>query len=164
MTHDEIADKLIDWATAHRAVRALWIEGGDPRALRRPYGKLELHIAADEPDFPGLLEEVRAGLPSLAGSRVLSVTDTHRFAKELAVEAGGLRFVLIVEQTNLLAKRPRAEVVPFVDKTRHLTHVMDFSMRKASSPDTSPASGTGRRSAPRPGDSRRRGEPGSPSI
>ncbi|HVR74498.1 MAG TPA: hypothetical protein VMT52_09210 [Planctomycetota bacterium] len=134
MTHDEIADKLIDWATTHKAVRALWIEGADPRALRRPYGNLELHIAADEPDFPALLEEVSAGLPPLPGSRVLSVADTQRFAKELAVEAGGSRFLLIVEQTNLLAKRPRAEVVPFVDKTRHLTHVMDFSRRKVIQP------------------------------
>lgn len=130
MNLDDLADRIIDWAANDSRVKALWIEGDTLPELRRPYRTLRLHLAADEPDYPSLAAELCAGFLCIPGCKVLAVTDTRRFAKELALEAGGLPFRLIAEQSNLLPKRPRAEVIPLVDKTCHLTHVMDFSRRK----------------------------------
>ncbi len=133
MTLDEIADQWIDWAVSEPRVRALWIEAEDVKLLRRPYASLRMHLAAEEPDYPSLLVDLSRSTVKLAipGLRVASVTDTPRFAKELKLGARDRVFTLIAEQSYLLAKRPRAEVVPLVDKTGHLTHVLDFSARKA---------------------------------
>lgn len=129
-TLDEIADGLIAWAIGEDRVRALWIEGESIGDLRRPYRKVRFHIAADEPAFPGLVADLEAALESAARAKVVRTADTRRMAKELVLRAGGLELSLIAEQTNLLAKRPRSEVAPLVDKTGHLTHVMDFSARR----------------------------------
>jgi hypothetical protein len=129
-TFDDIADRLIAWAIGEERVRALWIEGDSIEEVRRPYRKLRLHVAADEPAFPALLLALPAALQAAAGAKVLRVGDTPRLAKEIALRSGDLDLTLVAEQTNLLAKRPRAEVAPLVDKTGHLTHVMDFSRRR----------------------------------
>ena len=129
-TFDGIADRLIDWAIQEERVRALWVEGGSLDEIRRPYRKLRLHVAADEPAFPGLVAGLPAALETAVGAKVLRVGDTPRLAKELSLRSGNLELTLVAEQTNLLAKRPRAEVAPLVDKTGHLTHVMDFSQRR----------------------------------
>jgi hypothetical protein len=128
-TYDDVADLLIDWAVREDRVRALWIESDRLTALRRPYAGLEVHLAADEPVYPALLAELSRGVTALPGSRVDAVEDTPRSAKCLRVTAFGLPLALVMEQSFLLAKRPRAEVVPLVDKTGHLTHVFDFSKR-----------------------------------
>ncbi|MBI4603007.1 MAG: hypothetical protein HY721_13700 [Planctomycetes bacterium] len=129
MTYDEISDRMVAWAVGEPDVRALWIEGAAIAQLRRPYRSLELHLAADEPAFPRVVAALSQGLPWIPGARVLAIAETRRFAKEIALEAQGLPFTLIAEQSYLLAKRPRAEVVPLIDKTGHVTHVMDFSLR-----------------------------------
>ncbi len=137
MNYDEVADRSIDLALGESRVRALWAEADALADLRRPYRKLELHLAADEPDFPGLVTD----LESLLASRFLlqsdGVSDTERLAKQFDLRLGEpgaeraeLSLTIILEQTSLLAKRPRAHVVPLLDKTNHLTHVMDFSRRK----------------------------------
>src|SRR5262249_33750311 len=128
--YKEMADRWIDWATREEKVRALWIEGSTLDELRRPYSKLCLHVAADEPSFPAVLADLTGSMDRIIEARVFKVTDTTRFAKELLARTGSLEFTVIVEQSNLLAKRPRSEVVPLVDKTGHLCHVMDFSLRK----------------------------------
>jgi hypothetical protein len=130
MSLDDIADAVIDWAVNDARVKALWIEADALSDLRRPYRALRLHLSADEPVYPALLRELGSGLACVPGSKVASVADTERFARDLSFEAQGLAFSLIAEQSHLLAKRPRAEVIPLVDKTGHLTHVMDFSRRK----------------------------------
>jgi len=129
MSLDDIADKLVDWAVNDDRIRALWIEAPAVRDLRRPYKTLEAHVAADEPVFPSLVEDVLRGIKSIPGLKVLSAADTPRFAKEVRMELGNQAFVLIAEQSFLLAKRPRAAVVPLVDKTGHLPHVLDYSKR-----------------------------------
>lgn len=129
MSFDEIADRLIDWACTDARVQALWIEAATTSTLRRPYAQLEVHLAADEPDYPGVLLELRQGMKALPNAKVLSSVETQRFARELRLEVDGQALVLIAEQSNLLAKRPRAAVVVLVDKTLHLPHVFDYSKR-----------------------------------
>ena len=129
-SYNEIADRWIDWAAREEKVRALWIEGSTLKEVRRPYSKLCLHVVADEPLFPALLADLTDSIDRIVEAKVLRVTDTTRFAKELLAKTGSLEFTIIVEQSNLLAKRPRNEVVPLVDKTGHLCHVMDFSLRR----------------------------------
>ena len=130
MTLTEIADKLIDWAVNEPRVRALWIEGGQLADLRRPYRALRLHLAADEPVYAGLAQGIAEGLAYLPTAKLVSAADTPRFTREFTFLAGDQMFTLIAEQSYLLAKRPRVEVIPLVDKTGHLTHVLDFSGRK----------------------------------
>ena len=129
MNHDDIVDHLVTWVASDDRVRALWLEANRPAALRRPYGGLDIHLSVDEPQYPEVLAELTAGLACLPGSQVKNVEDTDRFAKCLQVEVEALRFTLIAEQSHLLAKRPRAEVTPLVDKTLHLPHVLDYSLR-----------------------------------
>jgi hypothetical protein len=131
-SYDELADRFIDWATKEEKARALWIEGSTLKEVRRPYTKLRLHLAADEPLFPALVADLTRSIDRIIEAKVLKVSDTPRFAKELELRAGSLEFTVIVEQSNLLAKRPRNQVIPLVDKTGHLCHVMDFSLRKSS--------------------------------
>ena len=153
-THDAIVDSCVEMAIGDDRVRAFWIEADSVERLRRPYDNgIELHFAADEPAFPALVNELTSLISKRFRVEKASVTDTQRNAKqfhlqlhELADErmpdsgesrgSGGDRpdgsaigVRLIVEQTSLLAKRPRAHVVALVDKTTHLTHVMDFSAR-----------------------------------
>ena len=66
----------------------------------------------------------------LVAAKVERVTETPRYAQRLEVTAGPLAFVLIAEQSHLLAKRPRAEVVPLNDQTGRLPHVLDYSLRR----------------------------------
>lgn len=127
---DEIADRMVAWAVEEPRVRALWIEGDAAGDLRRPYRALRLHLAADEPDFRELEPGLSAVFARVIGAETLRVADTRRLAREYALRAGALELTFIAEQSNLLAKRPRAFVAPLVDKTGHLTHVMDFSARK----------------------------------
>ena len=130
MEYDEIADRLVEWALSEGRIRALWLEGSTLAELRRPYSRLEVHLAADEPEFPRVMAELEATLAGLLGARVERVSETQRFARELQLQAGQLSFTLIAEQSHLLAKRPRAEVVPLVDRTAHLPHVLDYSRRR----------------------------------
>lgn len=126
---DDLSDRVVAWAVEDPRVRALWIEGASQADLRRPYRALRLHIAADEPQFPALVAELSSILARVLGAETVRVADTRRLAKELTLKAHGLDLVCIVEQSNLLAKRPRSFVAPLVDKTGHLIHVMDFSDR-----------------------------------
>ena len=112
-----------------RQVRALWSEGAALSDVRRPYQSLDVHVCADEPRFPVLLEALAPALNKSVNGEVVDVTDTERFAKCHRVRVDGNEFTVIVEQSNLLAKRPRAEVIPLVDKTMHLPHVLDYSLR-----------------------------------
>jgi hypothetical protein len=130
MEYDEIADRLLEWALSEGRIRALWLEGSTLAELRRPYSRLEVHLAADEPEFPRVMAELEATLAGLLGARVERVSETQRFARELQLQAGQLAFTLIAEQSHLLAKRPRAEVIPLVDRTGHLPHVLDYSRRR----------------------------------
>jgi hypothetical protein len=132
MTYDDIVDRVLRWALDVPSVRALWLESNSPAGVRRPYAAIELHLAADEPDFACLLGELPGALESLLGVRLLDIRDAPRFARELELESRGIRgdnmpWTLIVERTSMLAKRRRICVAPLLDKTNHLTHVMDFS-------------------------------------
>jgi hypothetical protein len=136
-SYDAIADRLVDLAVQEGRIRALWVEADALRELRRPYAKLEVHLAADEPQFPGLIADLEKLLGGVLRVENRGVREAQRFARqfdlrlsEKGAAAPGLPLALIVEQTSLLAKRPRAHVVPLVDKTCHLTHVMDFSRRR----------------------------------
>ena len=131
LSYDEIAERLVDWCVADDSVRALWLEGSSLEELRRPYGSLELHVATDEPQFVTVVAGLESCLDRLVGGKVEGVTDTERFAKEFRFRVGKLGVKLIAEQSHLLAKRPRAEVVSLVDKTGHLPHVLDYSLRRS---------------------------------
>lgn len=129
--HDDIADAWILWALAREDVRALWVEGAVAEETRRPYPVLELHVAADEPSFPGLLASVQAAARDRLGAELVSCVDAVCRARELRFrQADGRTWALFAERTSMLPKRPRAHVAPLLDRTGHLTHVMDFSLRR----------------------------------
>jgi hypothetical protein len=130
LSFEDVADRLIKWASEVDALRALWLEAPTLPELRRPYKGLEVHLSVDEPDYPGFLDALESELRTRLQARVVTVEETRRYARDLTVEAGARRFHLIAEQSHLLAKRPRAEVVPLVDKTGHLPHVLDYSLRQ----------------------------------
>src|SRR5688572_9048328 len=106
---------MVAWAVDEQRVRALWIEAGSRAELRRPYRSLRLHVAADEPQFPALVAELSSILARVLEAETLQIADTRRFAKELTLRSHGLDLTCIAEQSNLLAKRPRAYVAPLVD-------------------------------------------------
>ncbi len=126
---DEIVDSLVDWAVEHELVRALWIEAASLAGIRRPYKTLEMHLCADEPEYPQVIRGLPEELERVVGAKILSRRDTERLAQEFSLSTTALEWTLIAEQSNLLAKRPRAEVVPLVDKTGHLPHVLNYSLR-----------------------------------
>ena len=130
MSFDDLVDLIIDWAVDDTRVKAFWIEADNLNELRRPYRNPRLHLSADEPSYPLLEAELSTGLAAVPGVKVRGVSETPRFAKQIDMEIAGLAFTIVAEQSHLLAKRQRTEVVPLVDKTGHLTHVMDFSGRK----------------------------------
>jgi hypothetical protein len=82
LSYDLIADLLVELAVAEPRIRALWAEADNRAALRRPYTGLEIHLAADDPDFPALVSE----LPSLLGQRfaveAVRTSETERLAKQ----------------------------------------------------------------------------------
>ena len=127
---DTIADALVAWAIDEERIRGLWIEGAAPGDVRRPYSRLEAHLAAEEPSFQGLVEATALFLERDLGAEVVRASDAVRFAREFAARLEALSFTVIVERTPFLAKRPRAEVTALLDRSGHLTHVMDFSKRK----------------------------------
>ncbi len=139
---DAIADGLIRWAVEEPAVKALWVEGASAREIRRPYSRLDLHIAVDEPDFDPVLAELPALLAELFQARCAAIEDVPRFAKELRLEweggAHGSSVRVTLERTSLLAKRPRAYVAALFDRTAHLPHVLDYSLRRAAARRHSP--------------------------
>ena len=132
----ELVDRLVDAVIDDDRVRALWIEGKTQKELRRPFGRVTVHLDADEPDFPGLVGDLE-NILALVSARVDAArwSDTTRKARqldtsiELQTEEGPFQgeVTFVVECSAFLAKRPRRAVVPLVDKTTHLTHVMDFS-------------------------------------
>lgn len=128
---DTVVDDVVQWALSREDVRAVWIEGHHRASVRRPYEDIELHIAVDEPDFNTVLDALSKSPEGMAGSVVGDVSETHCRALQLQLEAHGVKWTLILERTSMLAKRPRAYVATLLDRTGHLTHVMDTSLRNA---------------------------------
>ncbi len=127
--YGETVDRLVAAAAGDPRVRALWLEASDREDLRRPWRRLEVHLAADEPDFDGLLADlprIVAGGGPLTG---VAWSDVPRFAREMKGLLAGAPITVVLEKSSLLAKRPRSAVSSLVDKTGHLCHVMDFSRR-----------------------------------
>jgi len=124
-----LVDRLVDAANRDPRVKALWLEGAEPGELRRPYRRLEVHLAADEPDFDAVLADLDR---LVAGPSVFSVegrAEVPRFAREVRGLLDGRPVTAVLEKTSLLAKRPRAAVKVLMDRTGHVYHVMDFSRR-----------------------------------
>jgi len=130
MSYDTIVDRMMDWAIGNPVLRALWVEGSSIEEVRRPYRTLALHLAVDEPDFAATFQRIEALLERLLDARVLGVVDARCSAKEFRLTSGGLPWTLTVEKSSMLAKRPRAHVASLLCRTDHLTHVMDFSLRR----------------------------------
>ena len=125
--YGELVDRLILEIQKDTRIRALWIEGESMEELRRPYKKLEVHLATDEPDFADLqasLEKLVAGEGKL--SRV-EWSEVPRFASQLEAVLEEAPITVVLEKTSLLAKRPRLALLALADKTGHLNHVLDFS-------------------------------------
>jgi hypothetical protein len=130
----DLVDRLIAAAAEDARVRALWIEGDSMPALRRPFGRVAVHAMADEPEFPalvaawpGILERSGADLSKARWS------DAPRNARQLDAEfrlrglsGAAVPLTCVIECSAFLAKRPRKAVLPLVDKTCHLTHMMTF--------------------------------------
>lgn len=136
---DALADRLVSWAIAEPRVRAVWVEGASAREVRRPYPHLDAHVAADEPEFDGVFDELRGAVERVLGARLAGIEDVPRFAKELRLEWGDPPAAasgrVVLERTSLLAKRPRAHAAILFDRTGHVPHVMDTSLRNRGSPE-----------------------------
>ncbi len=125
-TYAALVERLIDAAGGDARIKALWLEGKEPRELRRPYGRVEVHLAADEPDFDAVLaglEKLLAGPAKLTEPRW---SEVQRFARQIDCKIDGEPVTAILEKTSLLAKRKRLAVAALADKTGHLYHVLDF--------------------------------------
>lgn len=142
--YDAIVDTFVEWAVGEPRARALWLEGRSPAEIRRPYRSLELHVAADEPDLEALAMELPKVTLERTDAQLVEMRDAgrrardFRFRHETAAAAPGgdgpprieeTRWSIVLEATSMLAKRPRAYVATLVDRTQHLAHVMDFSLR-----------------------------------
>jgi hypothetical protein len=129
-----LVDRIVAGAAADPRIKAVWLEASDRADLRPPYRRLEVHLAAEEPDFAAILE----GLDRLvAGPTRLEVTgraEVPRFARQIEGRIEGAPVTVVLEKSPLLAKRPRAAVACLLDRTGHLYHVMDFSPQKAPPP------------------------------
>jgi len=124
--YGEAVERLISAATGDPRIRALWLEAPVREELRRPWRRIEIHLAADEPDFDALLADLPslvAGPDALAG---VTWSEVPRFAQEMKAHLDGAQLTVVLEKSSLLAKRPRSAVASLVDKTGHLYHVMDF--------------------------------------
>ncbi len=126
----EVLQRWVDLVLPDPRVKALWLEGETPPALRDPRPPLDLHVAAEEPDF----ESVFAGHEALlaAAGPVESHRDgpAHPDARECRARIAGLgEVVLTVERMSLLSKRPRAAVTPLVDRSGKLRFVLDYSKK-----------------------------------
>ena len=128
----ELVERLAEAARAEPRVKALWLEAATREALRPPYASLEAHLAADEPDFAFIISRVES-LAAGPGRRLEDVrwSDVPRFAREMRAVLDGRPFAVVVEQTPLLAKRPRTAVSALLDRTGHLYHVMVVAPPKA---------------------------------
>jgi hypothetical protein len=125
---------MVEAAISDPRIRALWLEGASPAELRRPYRRLEVHLACDEPEFAALLGELERLVAGASRLESAVWSDVPRLARQLAGLLEGAPVAAVLEKTSLLAKRPRQAVASLVDKTGHLTHVMDFSRRPGPAP------------------------------
>lgn len=131
--HTELVDGLLPLVIDDDRVRALWIEAPRLDVARRPYGVVTIHAVADEPDFPSLVDTWEERIGRVATLENAAWSDTTPNARQLdatlELEKRSLRgpVCFVLECSAFLAKRPRQVVVPLLDKTGHLTHVMDFS-------------------------------------
>jgi hypothetical protein len=129
-THQDIygdaVERLIAQAAGDPRIRAVWLESAVREELRRPWRRIEVHLAADEPDFEALLADLPRLLAGSAPLTAVEWSEVPRFAREMKALLEGAPVTVVLEKSSLLAKRPRAAVSALVDKTGHLYHVMDF--------------------------------------
>jgi len=123
-------DRLVEAAIADPRLKALWLEGRAPAEVRRPYPRLEAHLAADEPDFDSVLGDLEALVAGPSRFEVTGRAEVPRFAREIRGLLDGVPVTVVLEKTSLLPKRPRAEVAMLVDKTGHAYTFLDFSGRE----------------------------------
>lgn len=131
----ELVDRLVVVAIDDSRIQGLWIEGDNQKSLRRPFDKATIHAMANEPDFQPLVDGWEELITSTGCALENSVwSDTRRNARQLVAKisigddsSDSIKVTFVLECAAFLAKRPRKAVVPLVDKTNHLTHVMDFS-------------------------------------
>jgi hypothetical protein len=150
MSHD-IADAVIDWAVNDAREGAL-DRGRCPSDLAVRTVRFDAP-SADEAVYPApSASSARGSVRS--GIEVAFGRGHGRFARDLSFSAGP-RVLLIAEQSHLLAASARRGD-SLVDKTGHLTHVMDFPrgdsadsasrrrLTRASDPREEPAGATRR--------------------
>jgi hypothetical protein len=127
-------DRIVAGATADPRIKAVWLEGKDGADLRPPYRRLEVHLAADDPDFAAVLEKLEGLVAGPSRLEVAGRTEVPRFARQIEGRLDGAPLTVVLEKSPLLAKRPRAAVACLLDRTGHLYHVMDFSARRTAPP------------------------------
>ena len=132
--YGDLVDRVVAGAAADRRIKAVWLEAADRADLRPPYRRLEVHLAADDPDFAAVLEDLEGLVAGPSRLEVTARAEVPRFARQIEGRIGGAPVTVILEKSPLLAKRPRAAVACLLDRTGHLYHVMDFSLQKPSPP------------------------------
>ncbi|MCI0341188.1 MAG: hypothetical protein L0216_08545 [Planctomycetales bacterium] len=126
----EVLQRWVDRVLPDVRVKALWLEGETPRALRDPRPPLDLHAAAEEPDFAAVFTGHEALLAAAGPVEAHRDGPAAPDARECRARIRGLgEVVLTVERMSLLAKRPRAAVTPLVDRSGKLRFVLDYSRR-----------------------------------
>jgi len=134
--------RWVERAEADARVKACWLEGPTPRAIREFDGPVDLHVGVEDPDFDAFVDELEPFLA--AGAPVRSHADGPAPPEAWATVAtldGVGAVTCTLERMSLVAKRPRAAVQPLFDRSGHLRHVLDYSGARQAAPRATGAPG-----------------------
>lgn len=133
--------RWVERAEADPRVKACWLEGASPRAIRTFDGPVDLHVGVEDPDFGDFVDELEAFLG--AGAPVRQYADgpapPDGWATVATLDGVGA-VTCTLERMSLVAKRPRVAVQPLFDRSGHLRHVLDYSAARRAAP-RAPAAG-----------------------
>ncbi len=121
-----VVDSLIPVAIADPRICILWLEGESLDQVSPPYGRLDLRMAAMDPDFDRLYGDRSTILDRVAPGAQFEEEPVDFAGRRTQVTLpSGIRFRITFERMSLLAETGRAEVEPLVDKTGRFRFVLD---------------------------------------
>ena len=120
-----VVDGLIPLALKDPRICILWLEGDSLEQVRRPYERLDLRMAAMDPDFDPLYGDRQTIFERIAPGAMIEEEPVEFEGRRAQVTLpSGTRFRVTFERMSLLGKKGRAEVAPLVDKTGQFRFVL----------------------------------------
>lgn len=134
--------RWVERAEADARVKACWLEGASPQAIRAFDGPVDLHVGVEDPDFESFVDELEAFLSAGAPVRQHADGPAPPDAWATVATLDGVGAVTCtLERMSLVAKRPRVAVQPLFDRSGHLRHVLDYSGARRAAPRAAGAPG-----------------------